>query len=88
MARCREYITCGGQKREFTWQVQGIGHFVKIAAGAMFKWTILCSVSYDSVGGATLLKHAFDLRSKWGPCASTARRAQHPAEMEGIDRPE
>ena len=26
----------GGSKREFTWQVQGIGHFVKIVAGAVF----------------------------------------------------
>ena len=26
----------GGSKREFTWQVQGIGHFVKIVAGALF----------------------------------------------------
>ena len=34
--RCKESVTCGGQKREFTWQVQGIGHFVKIVAGAVF----------------------------------------------------
>ena len=26
----------GGWKREFTWQLQGIGHFVKIMAGAVF----------------------------------------------------
>ena len=26
----------GGSKREFTWQVQGIGRFVKIVAGAVF----------------------------------------------------
>ena len=26
----------GWSKREFTWQVQGIGHFVKIVAGAVF----------------------------------------------------
>ena len=26
----------GGSKRGFTWQVQGIGHFVKIVAGAVF----------------------------------------------------
>ena len=26
----------GRSKREFTWQVQGIGHFVKIVAGAVF----------------------------------------------------
>ena len=28
--RCKESVTCGSQKREFTWQVQGIGHVVKI----------------------------------------------------------
>ena len=27
----------GGSKRDFTWQVQGIGHFVKIVAGAVFR---------------------------------------------------
>ena len=27
----------GGSKREFTWQVQGIGHFAKIVAGAVFR---------------------------------------------------
>ena len=27
----------GGPKREFTWQVQGIGHVVKIVAGAVFR---------------------------------------------------
>ena len=26
--RCKESVTCGGQKREFTWQAQGIGHIV------------------------------------------------------------
>ena len=26
----------GGSKRGFTWQVQGIGHIVKIVAGAVF----------------------------------------------------
>ena len=26
----------GRSKRDFTWQVQGIGHFVKIVAGAVF----------------------------------------------------
>ena len=26
----------GGSKRELTWQVQGIGHLVKIVAGAVF----------------------------------------------------
>ena len=35
--RCKESVTCGGQKREFTWQVQGIGHIVKIVAGAVFR---------------------------------------------------
>ena len=35
--RCKEAFTCGGQKREFTWQVQGIGHVVKIVAGAVFR---------------------------------------------------
>ena len=35
--RCKESGTCGGQKREFTWQVQGIGHIVKIVAGAVFR---------------------------------------------------
>ena len=35
--RCKESGTCGGQKREFTRQVQGIGHVVKIAAGAVFR---------------------------------------------------
>ena len=35
--RCKESVTCGGQKREFTWQVQGIGHIVKFVAGAVFR---------------------------------------------------
>ena len=35
--RCKESVTCGGQKREFTWQVRGIGHVVKIVAGAVFR---------------------------------------------------
>ena len=35
--RCKESVTYGGQKREFTWQVQGIGHIVKIVAGAVFR---------------------------------------------------
>ena len=35
--RCKEFVTCGGQKRELTWQVQGIGHMVKIVAGAIFR---------------------------------------------------
>ena len=35
--RCKESVTCGGQKREFTWQAQGIGHIVKIVAGAVFR---------------------------------------------------
>ena len=34
--RCRRSDGFGGWKREFTWQVQGIGHFVKIVAGAVF----------------------------------------------------
>ena len=34
--RCRRSDGFGGSKREFTWQVQGIGHFVKIVAGAVF----------------------------------------------------
>ena len=34
--RCKEIFSCGGQKREFTWQVQGIGHAVTIVAGAVF----------------------------------------------------
>ena len=34
--RCRRSDGFGGPKREFTWQVQGIGHVVKIVAGAMF----------------------------------------------------
>ena len=34
--RRKEPVTCGGEKREFTWQVQGIGH-VKIVAGAVFR---------------------------------------------------
>ena len=34
--RCKESVTYGGQKREFTWQVQGIGDIVKIVAGAVF----------------------------------------------------
>ena len=34
--RCRRSDGFGGSKREFTWQVQGIGHFVKIVAGAIF----------------------------------------------------
>ena len=33
--RCRRSDGFGGWKREFTWQVQGIGHFVKIVAGAV-----------------------------------------------------
>ena len=33
--RCRRSDGFGGSKREFTWQVQGIGHFVKIVAGAV-----------------------------------------------------
>ena len=36
-ARKSEIFSCGGQKREFTWQVQGIGHVVKIVAGAVFR---------------------------------------------------
>ena len=35
--RCKESVTYGSQKREFTWQVQGIGHIVKIVAGAVFR---------------------------------------------------
>ena len=35
--RCKESVTCGGQKREFTWQAQGIRHIVKIVAGAVFR---------------------------------------------------
>ena len=35
--RCKESVTYGGQKREFTWQAQGIGHIVKIVAGAVFR---------------------------------------------------
>ena len=35
--RCKESVTYGGQKREFTWQVQGIGDFVKIVAGTAFR---------------------------------------------------
>ena len=35
--RCKESVTCGCQKREFTWQVQGIGRIVKIVAGAVFR---------------------------------------------------
>ena len=35
--RCKEIFNCGGQKREFTWQVQGIVHFAKIVAGAVFR---------------------------------------------------
>ena len=34
--RCKESVTYGGQKREFTWQVQGIRHIVKIVAGTVF----------------------------------------------------
>ena len=34
---CKESVTYGGQKCEFTWQVQGIGHIVKIVAGAVFR---------------------------------------------------
>ena len=34
--RCRRSDGFGGSKRKFTWQVQGIGHFVKIVAGAVF----------------------------------------------------
>ena len=34
--RCKESVTCGGQKREFAWQVQGIGPVAKIVAGAVF----------------------------------------------------
>ena len=35
--RCKESVTYGGQKREFTWQVQGIGDIVKIVAGTAFR---------------------------------------------------
>ena len=38
--RCKEPVTCGGQKREFTWQVQGIGHVVKIVAARSVSWTL------------------------------------------------
>ena len=34
--RCRRSDGFGGSKRNFMWQVQGIGHFVKIVAGAVF----------------------------------------------------
>ena len=34
--RCKEIFSCGGQKREVTWQVRGIGDTVKIVAGAVF----------------------------------------------------
>ena len=34
---CKESVTYGGQTCEFTWQVQGIGHIVKIVAGAVFR---------------------------------------------------
>ena len=34
--RCRRSDGFGGSKREFTWQAQGIGHFVKIVAGVVF----------------------------------------------------
>ena len=30
-----EIFSCGGQKREFTWQVQGIQHIVKILRGRL-----------------------------------------------------
>ena len=35
--RCKEILSCGNQKREFMWQVQGIGHVAKIMAGAIFR---------------------------------------------------
>ena len=35
--RCKESVTYGGQKREFMWQAQGIGHIVKIVASAVFR---------------------------------------------------
>ena len=35
--KCKESVTCGGQKCEFTRQVQGIGHVVKFVAGAVFR---------------------------------------------------
>ena len=35
--RCKDSVTCGGQKREFTRQVPGIGHVVKIVASAVFR---------------------------------------------------
>ena len=34
---CKESITYGGQKCEFTWQEQGIGHIVNIVVGAVFR---------------------------------------------------
>ena len=34
--RCRRSDGFGGPKREFTWQVRGIEHSVKIVAGALF----------------------------------------------------
>ena len=33
---CKLSVACGGQKREFTWQVHGIGHVVKTVASAVF----------------------------------------------------
>ena len=34
--RCRRPDGFGGSKRDFTWQVKRIGHFVKIVASAVF----------------------------------------------------
>ena len=50
--RCQESVTCGGQKREFAWQVQGIGHVAKIVAGAVFRFDVaktLAGVSFEGL---------------------------------------
>ena len=35
--RRKESLTFGGLKREFAWQVQGIGHVSEIMAGAVYR---------------------------------------------------
>ena len=52
----------GGSKQEFTWQVQGIGHFVKVAAGAVF--CVIRRIAFHMVGAGDSHHGSCVLRSK------------------------
>ena len=69
--RCRRSDGFGGSKREFTWQVQGIGHIVKIVAGAVF-WTwpkrwqacVIRRIAFYVAGTGNTHHGSYILRSK------------------------